>query len=380
MKRLLSFLCLASVGSAIASEPFISWADFDSYVQTKYGNLEESNWWFPPFDYHFGVSSGTFPFNESAFTDLTNSVTPRTLMGVPAYDVRVRETNDVSRIFITEADGIGLRTNSVPTYDTEAWVRTVYGEPPEWLTAEELTVWYKERYRDRVELCITLIPSEYYELYQENVLTAATNYMAHADDLVRPTDTNRIAFAKVEYESSTSMFNFQLYAPQTLPIDIFTSTNLFSRWSYSGTVNASYPFTPSGVNSPSPMGFARATRGDIDSDGDGIPDGMEMFQFGTNPNLWDSCGDGLSDWMKLYRYGLDPLLRDSDGDGYDDDEEIAAGQNPSAFTEGAGTTIRYYYDDDDRLTGSYSGANKGAVTATLSPVGNPAVLHERRAE
>lgn len=78
-------------------------------------------------------------------------------MRVPAYDVRVRETNDVSRIFITEGDGIGLRTNNVPTYDTEAWVRTVYGEPPEWLTAEELTVWYKERYRDRVELCMTLM-------------------------------------------------------------------------------------------------------------------------------------------------------------------------------------------------------------------------------
>lgn len=155
---------------------------------------------------------------------------------------------------------------------------------------------------------------------------------------------------------------------------------LSSNWNYRGTVNAICPFTESSLYSPFSTYFLIAARGDIDTDGDGIPDGMEKLQFHTNPNLWDSSGDGLSDWMKIYRYGLDPLLRDTDGDGFEDDEEIRAGMNPSIQNNGAGTTIRYYYDDDDRLTGSYSGAKQGAATATLTPVGNPAVLHERRAE
>jgi hypothetical protein len=84
--------------------------------------------------------------------------------------------------------------------------------------------------------------------------------------------------------------------------------------------------------------------------------------------------------MKIYRYGLDPLLRDTDGDGYEDDEEIRSGTNPSAHTDGAGTTIRYYHDEDDRLTGTYSGTEKGASTAALSLAGNPSALHERSAE
>ncbi len=380
MKRLLIIVCFLLVGSGLANEPFNSWADFDDYIQSKYGDLENPHCALPPFDYHFGLSLGTFPFNAAAFADLTNATSPRVLMGVPAYEVRVRETNDASRVFIAEAGGTGLQTNGVSAYDAEAWVRTVYGEPPEWLSADELAVWYKERYRDRVEFCVTLIPAEHYELYQANARAAVTNYLAHADDPAVPANTNGIAFAKVKYEAPASRFNFQLYSPYALPIDIFTATNLHSHWSYVGTVNAAYPFTPSGVCLSSPLGFVRAARGDIDTDGDGIPDGMETLQFGTNPHLWDSCGDGLSDWLKLYRYGLDPLSRDSDGDGYDDDEEIATGQNPSVFNGGASATIRYVYDDDDRLTGSYSGAGRGVSAVTLTPAGNPAVLRERCAK
>jgi hypothetical protein len=60
-------------------------------------------------------------------------------------------------------------------------------------------------------------------------------------------------------------------------------------------VQAVAPFTPSAVAAPHATLFLHAARGDLDSDGDGIPDGMERLHFGTNPLLWDSSGDGLSE-------------------------------------------------------------------------------------
>lgn len=87
-----------------------------------------------------------------------------------------------------------------------------------------------------------------------------------------------------------------------------------------------------------------------DTDGDGVPDGMEVFLHGTNPRLLDTDGDGVPDGVEL-SIGSSPLLRDTDGDGvpdglewmrgssllkhdtdgdgYPDILEIAAGTNPN---------------------------------------------------
>ncbi len=78
----------------------------------------------------------------------------------------------------------------------------------------------------------------------------------------------------------------------------------------------------------------------IDTDGDGISDGAEVNDFGTNPNLADTDGDGIDDGAELTYFGnewntdydgdgkinlLDP---DSDNDGYSDGIEIDQGFNP----------------------------------------------------
>lgn len=59
---------------------------------------------------------------------------------------------------------------------------------------------------------------------------------------------------------------------------------------------------------------------DIDTDGDGIPDWLEVVgwwdgygnQHFTDPNSADGDGDGISDLLELTEYGTDPLARDSD--------------------------------------------------------------------
>lgn len=59
-----------------------------------------------------------------------------------------------------------------------------------------------------------------------------------------------------------------------------------------------------------------------DTDGDGLSDGDEVFNYKTDPLKADTDGDGLSDYDEIMKYNTDPLILDSDGDGLSDGEEI----------------------------------------------------------
>ncbi len=85
---------------------------------------------------------------------------------------------------------------------------------------------------------------------------------------------------------------------------------------------------------------------EIDTDGDGIVDGLENM-FGSNYQMVDTDGDGLSDYQELYLTITDSLSYDTDGDGICDAhedtdldgliniDEIYYGTNPScADTDG----------------------------------------------
>jgi hypothetical protein len=379
--KLIGCLGLLAAVSASAQTPLMSWNAFDALVAAEYDALADDAPCYPPGFFRFGVAVPPLPFDASAFADMTQVFAPQTLAGVPAWTLVVHETQDVSRVWHVAVGDAGIRDIAVPAYDPLAWSQDAYGAPPEWLSGTSLAQWYRERARERIQLRITLIPADRFDEYRSNLHAAATNATpAASSGPVVPSDTNRVAFARVA--SSPSALSFDVYSPMDVPVDVFAKTRLADGglWDYAGTVFAQAPFTPSAVAMPCASLFLNAARGDIDTDGDGIPDGMESLALGSNPDLWDSSGDGLSDWTKLYRYGLDPLLRDTDGDGYDDDEEIAAGTNPSVPTDGAGTTIRYYHDEDDRLVAIHAGATGTASTAVLTAAGNAASLRERGAE
>src|SRR5262249_13197151 len=68
-----------------------------------------------------------------------------------------------------------------------------------------------------------------------------------------------------------------------------------------------------------------------DTDGDGLSQFAEAY-LKTRPGLVDSDGDGIPDGLEA-QYGLDPLTRnynvDTDNDGIEDIEEIRAGTDPT---------------------------------------------------
>jgi uncharacterized repeat protein (TIGR01451 family) len=64
-----------------------------------------------------------------------------------------------------------------------------------------------------------------------------------------------------------------------------------------------------------------------DSDGDGVPDWLEVLM-GTDPLNPDTDGDGLTDFEELFIYHTNPLDPDTDGDGFTDGVEVLFGSDP----------------------------------------------------
>jgi len=68
---------------------------------------------------------------------------------------------------------------------------------------------------------------------------------------------------------------------------------------------------------------------EADDDGDGLSNRLEV-DLGTRPDVMDTDGDGLFDGQEVYDVGSDPLQADSDGDWLSDGDEAAWRTNPSS--------------------------------------------------
>ena len=114
----------------------------------------------------------------------------------------------------------------------------------------------------------------------------------------------------------------------------------------------------------------------IDTDGDGVPDRLEI-QAGTDPNNPDTDGDGLSDGEELHVHFTDPLNPDTDGDGVNDYQEVTGSLTNPLVAEFDGTETVLATVPGSSFAGlvgtwSVDGATiaardrQGTVTATLS--------------
>ncbi len=125
--------------------------------------------------------------------------------------------------------------------------------------------------------------------------------------------------------------------------------------------------------------FYLAGNADFDEDGDGLASAREKYIYKTLASLFDTDGDGLGDGME-FNLGFNPLvassietLGDPDSDGFSNLEEQKRGTDPSSpdslGSTGTVAAIRYYYDEDDRLSDHFVGA-EAAQKISLSATHN----------
>lgn len=332
----------------------------------------------PPSEHPIVMSVGTFSYNGMLVGRNGETLRMDTECGVSVWHVRICEDSQNGVLRMT-VGGVEVNPVSIPAYDHRAWTESVYGDPPAWLDASEKTTWYEKRARSRVEMFATLVPFSDYATYRANV--------ASDEASIAPEDKDKVLvreFSPAQASDALHVLNVRM--PNASAATLLGAPDLNgSNWMISGVGTLPSGRSASGVVSDSPTFFVKvvgdsaAVSSSGDNDGDGVSDVLETHVYHTDPTKKSTSGDGLSDGEKLFRYELSTSTGDSDGDGFDDVEEIALGQDPKTATPGAATTIRYVYDDDDRLTGTYFG-NNGRSTMELSPAGNPLVIEKRGAK
>ena len=298
---------------------------------------------------------------------------------VSVWRLRVYEdTETASLVAVVGKSAFAL--SSVPVYLGNSWIEAVYGAPPTWLNVDDREKWYEERSRSRIEWFVTLVPQSQWGTFCANRAKAVADAEKNGES---PLVINSVASDAVTGIHRISVRSFADGETRIWGKDSLSETN----WTYKGFSLQAAGTTAAGAHSVSNQLFMMATFSDVscDSDGDGIPDVVEEKVYGTNPYKADSSGDGLSDWEKSYRYDLNPRVRDTSKDGIDDDEKIASGADPRvavsvAEQQKAKMSIRYYYDDDDRLTGTWFGTGGGSTKTTLTTAGNPSEVRRRNSE
>ena len=360
---------IALTCSTVACATTIStWANFDHLVDEEFASFDVPSDLHIPSPVDKVVDKGVTVASSAILDGLVTTVAPKELEGAQAWTISVQESGTEERVRQTFANGVLVRTVKVEGYDRNAWVESVYGTPPSWLSLEEKEQWYVARDRGRISLLYTFVP-------EETMLKNALSVKKETLPMSWKTEKRHYFLSLLP---SYGLLSFNMFTPETEEVSVYAKTNLSSKvWTFAGKSKAFEEFVFSATRTNIKGAFLGTTKRLIDSDGDGIADDVEQTSYGTNPNKIDTSGDCLTDWEKICRYELNPCTRDTDGDGYEDDEEIIGGLNPKIVNEGAGTTIRYYYDDDDRLVGTYIGALRGSIVQKLSPAGNPCVISER---
>ena len=115
------------------------------------------------------------------------------------------------------------------------------------------------------------------------------------------------------------------------------------------TVAPSLTETPTPTATATPTPTEESVDTELDSDGDYIPDYLEV-EIGTNPNNPDSDVDGLNDYLEIM-VGYDPTKADTDDNGIADGDEDLDGDNVSNLVElSIGTEMMSEDTDCDGIT------------------------------
>ena len=103
-----------------------------------------------------------------------------------------------------------------------------------------------------------------------------------------------------------------------------------------------------------------------DTDGDGLPDDLEIGSTHTDPMVADTDGDGLADGDEVLRYRTNPLRTDTDGDTVADGDEVRKYRtNPNERDSDAGGTpdgVEIFLAKTDPLDAADDASGTGTTT------------------
>lgn len=322
----------------------LDWSAWDNEVREWFEGCGEYATSVPPlplgarYAYSIGVREVSSPFDV-----ICPTLESINIDDIQTWGICVEEHIDANgcRTFCTLVGRTIVRKLAVPSsFNPMEWVLSSY-DSPAWLYEDKLQTaqWFQQHDRSRIAMTFTVVPLGQYSAYTSLMATLAEEERQRR--LEAEKDPTVFSFQRIDVGASDVYFEF--YNPGQVLLTLLEKENLCDSWELYGRVGentsslSGYTTFSFQHQSDDQTHFFQIVDTSTDSDGDGLPDGLELNYFKSDPQKRDSRNSGLSDWEKVYVYGLDPSVRDVDEDGLIDGEEISLRTNPQkADTDGDG--------------------------------------------
>ena len=365
------------------SEQFahLNWQTWDDLTHTWFATIgvDEEAIQFPPTPPEVRISVGqTLQDLPDYFCSVTNVLESVTVEGITTWGFSVGEiiNDDGSRVLETRSGKNILHRSNVPSsFNPENWSLLVYnrGNPlPDWFNedAELRSTWFMLRGRERLQMAFTFVEPGMCEELRIRLQARADALLAEQEsNPLKPQED--IAFLSLT-PTGVDEIAFEIQNKRGVDLGLLTQSSLKDPWDYQGRLPMDVGQTVVTGSIGDRRGyktrFFKAIDLTTDTDRDGLPDGLEVAYFKTNPEKQDTTDCGMDDWSKIYLYGLDPTIPDNDGDGILDGEDetpLQAGPEIQVVSPAEGNV---YYLPPDRSSAQIT--IHGTVTPAEVPNSN----------
>lgn len=340
-------LAVAFASTAIAQEVPDAVQSSPELVTRVEGVWTNSQWprIVPPGVADQRIDVGLIPFTADFDTNFLATLVGVTNGGVNQFVVRASETNepDHSRIWFNATGGVVM--TSPINYDVDAWIATNYGAMPSYIAADPTNAaqWSADRTPLRIYVSASLIATGDVPAYLSNLVASAGTGADTNDNPVPMLELCGTNICLVQVAMTEGPVQILVHATNTIAsFNIFSTLDLMDANSWTLDANLDHVSDPvlfqwiesRSSETSSVWKFLAAGNGSQDTDGDGIPDSIEMMITHTDLHNDDTDGDGLTDGQEFRQYASNPNAFSSGNDGLSDGWKVANNFNPAALMDG----------------------------------------------